>query len=105
MLDVDGQAATFVYVDSTEGWINVQETQTSQAGRAFITATGGTITTSGNFKIHTFTGPGTFCVSQISSSSPENTVGYMVVAGGGASGSGTPTVDNTNGRIVYPDGS
>ena len=38
VLDVDGQAATFVYVDSTEGWINVQETQTSQAGRAFITA-------------------------------------------------------------------
>ena len=88
VLDVDGQAATFVYVDSTEGWINVQETQTSQAGRAFITATGGTITTSGNFKIHTFTGPGTFCVSQISSSSPENTVGYMVVAGGGASAGG-----------------
>ena len=26
--------------------------------------TGGTITTSGDFKIHTFTGPGTFCVSQ-----------------------------------------
>ena len=29
---------------------------------AFITATGGTITTCGNFKIHTFTGPGTFTV-------------------------------------------
>ena len=28
-----------------------------------FTATGGTITTCGNFKIHTFTGPGTFCVS------------------------------------------
>ena len=30
--------------------------------RAFITATGGTITTCGDFKIHTFTGPGTFTV-------------------------------------------
>ena len=30
----------------------------------FISATGGnTVTTSGDFKIHTFTGPGTFCVS------------------------------------------
>ena len=27
-----------------------------------IVATGGTITTTGNFKIHTFTGPGTFTV-------------------------------------------
>ena len=31
-LTVDGQSATFVYVDSTEGWINVQETETSQTG-------------------------------------------------------------------------
>ena len=30
---------------------------------AFITATGGTITCCGDYKIHTFTGPGTFCVS------------------------------------------
>ena len=28
-----------------------------------VTATGGTITTSGDFKIHTFTGPGTFQVT------------------------------------------
>ena len=32
VLNVSGQAATFVYVDGTEGWINVQETQTSQTG-------------------------------------------------------------------------
>ena len=31
----------------------------------FLTATGGTITTSGDCKIHTFTGPGTFCVSAL----------------------------------------
>ena len=59
-LSTEGQTATFVYVDSTEGWINTQETSNSVTGRQFITATGGTITTSGNFKIHTFTGPGTF---------------------------------------------
>ena len=82
-LSTEGQSATFVYVDSTEGWINVQETSNSVEGRAFITATGGTITTCGNFKIHTFTGPGTFCVSQISNVPAENTVGYVVVAGGG----------------------
>jgi hypothetical protein len=89
-LNTEGQTATFVYVDSTEGWINVQETSNSVTGRNFITATGGTITTCGDFKIHTFTGPGTFCVSQISTVAAENTVGYVVVAGGGggnASGS------------------
>ena len=86
-LDTDGESATFVYVDSTEGWINVQQTQTSVEGRVFLTATGGnTVTTSGDFKIHTFTSPGTFCVSAISTVPGENIVSYLVVAGGGAGG-------------------
>ena len=41
VLSTEGQSATFVYVDGTEGWINVQETSNSVTGRAFITATGG----------------------------------------------------------------
>jgi len=87
ILTTEGQSATFVYVDATEGWINVQETSNSIVPRNFLTATGGnTVTTCGNFKIHTFTSPGTFCVSQISSCAAENTVGYMVVAGGGGGG-------------------
>jgi len=85
-LDLSGQAATFVFVDATEGWINVQNAETTETGASFIAATGGTITTSGNFKIHTFTGPGTFCVSAISSAPASNEVDYMVVAGGGAGG-------------------
>ena len=48
---------------------------------AFITATGGTITTSGNYKVHTFTSSGTF---QITSGSGD--VEYLVVAGGGGGG-------------------
>ena len=83
-LNIDGQAATFVYVDSTKGWINVQNAEDTEVGSAFITATGGTITTCGNFKIHTFTGPGTFAVSSISTVSANNTMDYLVVAGGGA---------------------
>jgi len=90
-LDVDGQSATFVYVDSTEGWINVQETQTSVAGVGpFVEATGGTPCAgaiSGDYKIHTFTGPGTFCVSNAGSPPGSTTVDYMVVAGGGGGGS------------------
>jgi hypothetical protein len=87
ILSTEGQAATFVYVDGTEGWINVQNVEDSESGRSFVTATGGTITECGNFKIHTFTGPGTFCVSSISSVAAENTVGYTVVAGGGGGAS------------------
>jgi len=90
VLNVSGQAATFVYVDGTEGWINVQETQTSQTGAvAFMAATGGTVTTvCTNFKVHTFTGPGTFCVSQVSTvDAARNIVAYTVVAGGGGGGS------------------
>jgi len=90
-LDVDGQSATFVYVDGTEGWINVQETQTSVIGIGpFVEATGGTPcagATSGDYKIHTFTGPGTFCVSNAGSPPGSTTVDYMVVAGGGGGGS------------------
>jgi len=85
-LTTDGQAATFVFVDATEGWINVQNVEDSETGATFITATGGTITNSGNCKIHTFTGPGTFCVSAASAQPVNNEVSYIVVAGGGGGG-------------------
>lgn len=49
---------------------------------AVISATGGTITYSGNYKIHTFTTSGTF---QITSGS--GTVEYLVIAGGAGGGS------------------
>ena len=87
-LTTEGQSVTFVYVDDTEGWKNVQDSTSNVTGSPFIQATGGTITTSGNCKIHTFTGPGTFTVSQVSSNcAAENVVSYMVVAGGGGGGS------------------
>ena len=82
-LNTEGQSVTFVYVDSTQGWINTMDSTSNARGRTFLAATGGTITTSGDFKIHTFTGPGTFCVSQLSSVANENTVSYIAVAGGG----------------------
>ena len=87
ILNVDGQAATFVYVDSTKGWINVQNAEDTETGEQYITATGGTITTvCTNYKVHTFTGPGTFCVSAGGGS--RATVDYLVIAGGGAGAGG-----------------
>ena len=83
-LNTKGQSVTFVYVDGTEGWKNVQDSTSNVTGSPFLQATGGTITTCGNCKIHTFTSPGTFCVSAISQTAPENQVSYLVVAGGGS---------------------
>jgi hypothetical protein len=93
ILTVNGQAITLVYVDGTEGWINVQNAEDTETGLvpSFITATGGTITTvCTNFKVHTFTSPGTFTVTCAGNIAGSNTVSYMVVAGGGGGGRGTP---------------
>ena len=53
----------------------------------FIVATGGTITTvDTNFKVHTFTGPGTFTVCSTGNACGSNEVSYMIVAGGAGGG-------------------
>ena len=85
-LSTEGQSVTFVYVDDTEGWKNVQDSTSNVTGNPFLIATGGTITTSGNCKIHTFTGPGTFTVSKLATCSANDVVGYLAVAGGGGGG-------------------
>jgi len=73
-LNKSNVTAQFIYVDATQGWRVVFTGDQSGSGlsEAFITATGGTITTCGNDKIHTFTGPGTFAVSQIAECSANN---------------------------------
>ena len=84
-----GIAVTLVFVDSTQGWLVTDSgLQSEAAGELFVTASGGTETTCGNFKIHTFTGPGTFTVSCGGNSLGSNTVSYLVVAGGGAGSQG-----------------
>ncbi len=86
-LSTEGLAVTLVYVDATKGWLVTDDGLQSQAPTAqFVTATGGTITTSGNFKIHTFTGPGTFTVSCAGNPAGSASVDYLVVAGGGGGG-------------------
>jgi hypothetical protein len=79
-------AITFVYVDATVGWTSVQTSNTTDNINPFIVATGGTITCCGDFKIHTFTGPGTFTVSNAGNPTGSDSVDYLVVAGGGGSG-------------------
>ena len=95
IIDAEGGTATLVYVDGTQGWrpINSANSADLPAVALFTVATGGTITTCGDYKIHTFTGPGTFCVSQVGNapanpSAGPNAVSYMVVAGGGGGANG-----------------
>ena len=84
----------FVYVDGTQGW-KATQSDAGSYGAQYIVATGGTVTCCGDYRIHTFTGPGTLCVSCAGNSAGSNTVDYLVVAGGG--GSGTQIAGNGGG--------
>ena len=80
-------SVVLVYVDSTKGWVYTVESNVSDLEAAvFVAATGGSITTSGDFKIHTFTSSGTFEVTSAGNSKGSNSVDYLVVAAGGGGG-------------------
>ena len=86
-INTNGAVVEIVFADDTAGWIIKQnnapsDLETDQYTK-FIEATGGTVTTTGNFKIHTFTGDGCFVVSCAGNAQGSNTVDYLVVAGGG----------------------
>jgi hypothetical protein len=90
LVQTEGIAATLVYADATKGWIVTDSgLQSEVPGPEYVVATGGTITTvCTNFKVHTFTGPGTFTVCSGGNPAGSNTVSYMVVAAGGGGGTG-----------------
>ena len=86
-LQTDRVGVRIVYSGSSQGWVtatSANETAPALVTAQYISASGGTVTTSGNFKIHTFTGDGTFTVSAGGNAGGSNTVSYVVVAGGGA---------------------
>ena len=93
LITTNGVAVTLVYVDGTRGWklVDTGEASSFPQVALFTAATGGTVTTCGDYKIHTFTGPGTFCVSSVGNS-PSNPAGgpnnasFLVLAGGGGGG-------------------
>jgi len=89
-LNTEGQSVTFLYQDSTQGWINIQDSTSAVTGASFMVATVSgscnTLTTSGNCKIAKFVGPGTFTVCSVGNPAANNEVSYMVVAGGGGGG-------------------
>jgi len=87
-------AVSLVYVDSTKGWLYIEESNVGSLAKPIFTeATGGTITDSGDFRTHVFTGDGNFVVTAAGNSSVIPTGGpavvdYLVVAGGGGSSLG-----------------
>ena len=101
-LATNDTVAEFVYVDSAKGWITriLQAAGTTPTGvftggvydtdPGFTAATGGTVTESGEFKIHTFTGDSNFVVTKVGSTCGGQggpaVVDYVVVAGGGGGG-------------------
>ncbi len=88
IVSTEGESLTLVYADATKGWLVVNDGN-SDAGSAagLISATGGTeATVDTNFKVHTFTGPGTFTVT--SGGGPTAVLDYLVIAGGGGGTSG-----------------
>src|SRR6056300_2070815 len=75
LISTNRASLVLVYVDSTKGWLYWEEHNVADLQAAtFITATGGTVTESGDFKIHSFTGDGTFCVSCGGNDAGSNTV-------------------------------
>jgi hypothetical protein len=89
VINIEGGSITLIYVDATKGWLSTAAAKTSDISEQalFVTATGGTVTCCGDYKIHTFTGPGTFTVTCAGNPTGSETVDYLVVAGGGGGGS------------------
>src|SRR6056300_20506 len=64
LISTNRASIVLVYVDSTKGWLYAEESNVASLEQIqYISATGGTIATSGDYKIHTFTGDGCFVVS------------------------------------------
>jgi hypothetical protein len=86
-INVEGAAITLVFVDATKGWITTDTGNSDNAfTQPFTVATGGNaVVEDGNYKIHIFTSPGTFCVSNIGNTGNPTNADYLVVAGGGGS--------------------
>ncbi len=85
-ISTNNTSETYVYINATVGW---QIESTTLPPPEYISATGGTTATSGNFKIHTFTSSSNFVVASVGNGAGGgDKVSYLVVAGGGGGGEG-----------------
>ncbi len=73
---------------STRGAGSAKAFGLTSAGFSSIIATGGTITEYGVYRLHTFTGGGTFNISKVGNSPGAGTYDYFGIGGGGAGSGG-----------------
>lgn len=98
-LTTNNTIAYFIYADAAKGWLVYLNQAAGTTPDAVVTpggvyeathivATGGTITETGDFRVHTFTGDGSFVVNFAGSGTKTapSIVDYLVVAGGGGGG-------------------
>ena len=89
LIKTNKASLVLVYIDATKGWLYTNESNVADLqAPTFIEATGGTVTTSGDYKIHSFTGDGNFVVSEAGkgTSTFPSIADYLVIAGGGGGG-------------------
>jgi len=102
VIQTAGLAVTLVYADAARGWKSVTGSDADATGvvPAYVVATSPCTATVGDYKIHTFTGPGALCVSCAGNPAGSDSVDYLVVAGGGGGAtyySGVPGVGGAGG--------
>ena len=78
--------ATFTVAAATTAQTVTREFTITMTDVLYVTATGGSVATQGDYKVHTFTSSDNFVVSQAGNGNGSNTVEYLVVAGGGGAG-------------------
>ena len=86
-LFTESQSVTLIYVDGTKGWQDIQDSTSNITGAPnFVSASGGTVLTNGDFKTHVFTSSGTFQILSAGLPVGSTKVDYFVVAGAGGGG-------------------
>ena len=78
--------ATFTVSAATAARTITREFTITMTNQLYVAATGGSIATQGDYKVHTFTSSSQFAVSQAGNPGGSDTVEYLVVAGGGGAG-------------------
>jgi len=89
LIQTNRASVQLVYIDATKGWLYTNESNVGNLENlGFISATGGTVSNSGNYRMHSFTGDSNFVVATAGlGPSAYTDVSYFVL-GGGASGAG-----------------
>ena len=91
VLSTERQSVTLIYIDSTQGWLDIHDSASAVEGATYITASvsgacNTLCTVDTDYKIAKFLGPGTFTVCSVGNPAGSTTVDYLVIAGAGGGG-------------------